>query len=145
MRFTLREINKPSYNFRLREVKPEVDKTAAPKFTLKPAKTERPALSSDSQASQESASLLDRARNISNEPKTGDMSVVPYMATRAVRGVMGPILIPAMEAVGLPKIGVDTRKTLDTAVEYWDKRVPDGAAKELIGQTAEIGDRKSVV
>jgi len=49
-------------------------------------------------------------------------SVVPYIATETIRGLMSPIL-PALKAVGL-----DTGKTLDTAIDYWRDKIGGGFA-----------------
>ena len=90
-----------------------------------------------SEAAQESQRLLERARGITGKPDMGDQSgalaYAPLGVTAATKGLMDFLLLPAMEAVGLPKIGVDTRKTLDTALEYWSKKASPGPNLPDIG------------
>ena len=47
------------------------------------------------------------------------MSYAPYMAVKAVKGAMGPFLSP------LNFLGMDTEGTLNTAIEYWQNKVPE--------------------
>ena len=52
-------------------------------------------------------------------PEKTILSYAPYMAVKAVKGAIGPLLSP------LKTLGMDTEGVLNTASEYWQKRLPE--------------------
>ena len=73
------------------------------------------------EAGQMSSEMLERAKAMKPDqpPEKTILSYAPYMAVKAVKGAMGPLLSP------LKTLGMDTEGVLNTAAEYWQKRLPD--------------------
>ena len=68
----------------------------------------------------------------------GAAASVPYLAINALKGALEPVLEP------LKSLGFDTKKVLDTAIEYYNKQIPEGANIPNVGVGVKGGDTGNV-